>query len=231
MSQDNDRQLFDRAMRALEAEIANAGMHMVWDATVRQAYAREIREMSLAVEQQVKAGKITWAEAAKEANKLRNDILEIMRTRSTPVGRAEAQRQKLTGKTLNELIVKKTAEKYPGFKFENLSTVQRNHVYAAIVKSSGKPKDKVNTAMQRLNSAGRGLVVLSVALSVYHVAMAEDKAQTIAREASIAGGGIAGGVAGGAAAGLVCGPAAPGCVAVGAFVGGALAAFGVSLFW
>jgi len=231
MSQGNDRQLFDRAMRALEAEIANAGVHMVWDATVRQAYAKEIREMSRAVVQQVKANKITWAEAAKEANRLRNDIMEILRSRSTPVGRAEAQRQKLTGKTLSELIIKKTAEKYPGFKFENLSTVQRNNVYLEIVKSSGKSKDKVNTAMRRLSSAGRGLVVLSVALSVYHVAIAENKTRAIAREASIAGGGIAGGVAGGAAAGLFCGPAAPGCVTVGAFVGGALAAFGVSLFW
>jgi len=79
---------------ALEAEIANAGMHMVWDATVRQAYAREIREMSLAVRKQVDANKITWAEAAKEANKLRNDILEILCTRSTPVGRAKAQAMK-----------------------------------------------------------------------------------------------------------------------------------------
>ncbi len=45
------------------------------------------------------------------------------------------------------------------------------------------------------------------------------------------GGGIAGGIAGGAAAGLVCGPGAPVCVGIGAFVGGALAAFGVSLFF
>jgi hypothetical protein len=30
---------------------------------------------------------------------------------------------------------------------------------------------------------------------------------------------------------LACGPGAPVCVTVGAFVGGALAAFGVSLLW
>ena len=45
------------------------------------------------------------------------------------------------------------------------------------------------------------------------------------------GGGIAGGVAGGAVAGLACGPGAPVCVTVGAFVGGALAAFGIDYFF
>lgn len=39
------------------------------------------------------------------------------------------------------------------------------------------------------------------------------------------------GIAGGALAGLACGPGAPVCVAIGAFVGGALAAFGTDYFW
>ena len=50
-------------------------------------------------------------------------------------------------------------------------------------------------------------------------------------ELAVTGGGIAGGVAGGAVAGLACGPGAPVCVTVGAFVGGALAAFGIDYFF
>ena len=58
---------------------------------------------------------------------------------------------------------------------------------------------------------------------------AEDKAAAAKEEAAVTGAGIGGGIAGGAIAGLACGPGAPVCVGIGAFVGGALAAFGVSL--
>ncbi|MEN3753809.1 hypothetical protein [Mangrovibacter yixingensis] len=40
-----------------------------------------------------------------------------------------------------------------------------------------------------------------------------------------------GGWLGGAAAGLVCGPGAPVCVVIGAFVGGALAAWEMDSIW
>ena len=85
--------------------------------------------------------------------------------------------------------------------------------------------------MRKLSYAGRGLIVISIALSVYTVATADDKLNAASREATITGAGIGGGLAGGAIAGLVCGPGAPVCVTVGAFVGGALAAFGVSIAW
>lgn len=85
--------------------------------------------------------------------------------------------------------------------------------------------------MRITSRAGRSLIVLSLAISVYTVATAEDKVDAAAQEASVAGAGVAGGIAGGALAGLACGPGAPVCVSVGAFVGGALAAFGVDYFW
>jgi hypothetical protein len=85
--------------------------------------------------------------------------------------------------------------------------------------------------MRNLSRAGRGLLVVSIAISVYSVANAEDKASAVRRELAVTGAGIGGGIAGGAVAGLACGPGAPVCVTVGAFVGGALAAFGVDFFW
>lgn len=85
--------------------------------------------------------------------------------------------------------------------------------------------------MRRLSYAGKGLIALSIALSVYTAATAEDKVDAAGRELAVSGAGIGGGIAGGALAGLACGPGAPVCVTVGAFVGGALAAFGVSMIW
>jgi len=85
--------------------------------------------------------------------------------------------------------------------------------------------------MRTLSRAGRGLIVLSVAVSVYNVATSEQPGQTAVREAAVTGAGIGGGIAGGALAGLACGPGAPVCVTVGAFVGGALAAFGVDMMF
>jgi len=118
-----------------------------------------------------------------------------------------------------------------GVQFERLSTSEKNRIYERIVRSAGRSNADVTTLTRRLGTAGRGLVVLSVALSVYNVAVAENKTQAAGREAVSMGAGIAGGIGGGALAGLACGPGAPVCVTVGAFVGGALAAFGVSWFW
>ncbi|EMR38433.1 hypothetical protein [Vibrio harveyi] len=115
--------------------------------------------------------------------------------------------------------------------FNDLTLEQKNKVYSEIVKSSGKSNPDVNRLMKNISSAGRGLIVLSIGLSVYTITSSEKKLETAGREALVAGAGIGGGIAGGAIAGLACGPGAPVCVSVGAFIGGTLAAFGVSIAW
>ncbi|GGD25576.1 hypothetical protein GCM10011513_23880 [Franconibacter daqui] len=72
--------------------------------------------------------------------------------------------------------------------------------------------------------AGKGLIVLSIAISVYEIYTAENKISETGRQIAINGAGIAGAAASGAIAGLMCGPGAPVCVLIGGFVGGALAA-------
>ena len=84
---------------------------------------------------------------------------------------------------------------------------------------------------RQFGTAGRGLLVLSLAVSIYQIATAEDRLVAARREVAVTGAGIGGGIAGGALAGLACGPGAPVCVTAGAFVGGVLAACGVSLLW
>ena len=231
-NQQRDRALFESAIRALEAEIANVGAHLTIDSEARAAYAKQIHTMSAELRMKAVAGKITWAEAAAEANLARNTIMSVIRKRSTPVGRAIAEQMKKDGKTLNDLIAKKTQSLHgQGAIFDRLKPEQQQQIYSEIVKSAGKSDPKVTNAMRKLSRAGRGLIFLSIALSVYTVATAENKMDAAAEEATVTGAGIAGGIAGGAVAGLMCGPGAPVCVTVGAFVGGALAAFGVSYFW
>lgn len=143
-----------------------------------------------------------------------------------------AQQLKKEGKTLNELVAKKTVQLHgKSAIFDNLSKADQNKVYSGIVKSAGKSNPKVTAQMKKLSYAGRGLIFLSISLSVYTVATADNKFDAAGKEPAITGVSIGGGMAGGAAAGLVCGPGAPVCVTVGAFIGGALAAFSVGMIW
>lgn len=150
------------------------------------------------VRRQVAMRRLTWRQAAEQANELRNTIMTLMRGRSTPVGRAMAERLKLDGKTLNELIASKTQRLYgPKVDFNKLTTAQQNAVYSEIVKSAGKTNPRVSALVSKLSIAGRGLLVISVGLSVYTVATADNNAEAAAREATTTGAGIAGGGHGG----------------------------------
>jgi hypothetical protein len=229
---DNDRTIFENSIRSMEAEIANLGAHLTIDSLARQAYGQQIKAFADKLRLDASSGRISWKQAAEQAQETRNLIMEIIRGRSTPVGRAMAERLKSEGRTLNELIARKTQQLHGNSAiFDQLTPAQKNSVYAEIVRSSGKTQPRISAAMRRLSYAGRGLIVLSIALSVYTVATADDKVDAAGRELAVTGAGIGGGIAGGALAGLACGPGAPVCVTVGAFVGGALAAFGVSMVW
>jgi hypothetical protein len=231
-SNPDDWARFEDAITILQAELANVGAHGEIDAATRAAYDRQVRAMSDELRSKAQAGKVTWKQAATEANAVRNTVMENMRWRSTPVGRAYAQSLKSTGKTLNEMIAKKTVELFgKTADFNALSPVQKNQVYAAVVDSAGQSRPRVTRQMRNVSRAARGLIALSLAVSVYTIATADDKVAAAKEEAAVTGAGIAGGIAGGALAGLACGPGAPVCVGIGAFVGGALAAFGVGLMF
>jgi hypothetical protein len=232
LSKEEEKRLFDNAIRALEADVMSIGMHLKLDATARYAYRNQIALMSSKIQIKVDQGQISWMKAAEQAQETRNLILEISRSHSTPVGRAVAERMKREGKTFTQLIEKNTKEIFgTNADFRKLDASRKNAVYAAIVKSSGSSRLTVSRAMNLAGPAGRGLIIISLAISVYTVATAEDKLAAASREASIAGIGFGGALVGGAVAGLACGPAAPICVSIGAFVSGTLAAFGTSAFW
>lgn len=226
-----DKKLFEQSIKALESQLANAGAHITVDSSTRLAYAREIRLMAKKLEAQALAGKITWGDAAKQAQETRNLIMEIFRRQSTPVGRAMAQKFKVTGYSLNELVARHASLNYgDDVIFKDLTSVKKDRVYASIVKSAGKSNAEISAALSRFSYVGRALIVISLGISAYNIATSTSKLSTTRRELLSTGAGIGGGIAGGALAGLTCGPAAPVCVTMGAFVGGALAAFGIGFF-
>jgi hypothetical protein len=224
--------VIEHLLSQLQAQSANAGAHAVWDASARQAYTARVRALADELHAAARSGRISWAEAAAQAREVRDVTMALVRERSSPIGRAAAERIKPQSPSLNELVARKTLQMHgPGADFARLSAAQRDAVYAEVVRSAGKSNPRVNQAMQRLSRAGRALIVFSLAMSVYTVATADDKVAAAGKEVAVTGAGVLGGIGGGALAGLACGPGAPVCVAAGAFVGGALAAFGVEWFW
>jgi len=158
-SNPNDWALFEDAMATLQAELANAGVHGAVDGSVRAAYDRQVRALSAELRRKALAGHVTWKEAAAEANAVRNTVMENMRWRWTPVGRAYAQSLKSAGRTLNEMIAKKTVELFgKAADFNQLSSVQKSQVYAAVVDSAGQSRPRVTARMRNVSRAGRGLI-------------------------------------------------------------------------
>lgn len=228
----SDEEIFENAIKSLEATTTSAGMHLELDATARRIYAREIKAMSDNLRREVAQGKLTWSEAAAQAQTTRNVIMQFTRSRTTPVARAFAQRAKAEGKGLNALVAEKTVKLYgKSAVFTRLSQSGQNRVFAEIVASAGRSRPNITRNVLRLSYLGRSLILLSLALSTYNVLTAHSKSTAIKRELATATAGISGSVTAGAIAGLACGPGAPVCVTIGAFAGGALAAFGAGFIW
>lgn len=226
------RDQFQSAINVLQGDIAAASARLSIDPKLRLEYSRLIKKLADDLTAKANIGLITWEQAAKEAHETRNLIMDMIHTKSTPLGRAMAEQLKLTGKSLNELVAKKTLQIFgPKANFNSISISQQEQVYAAIVESAGKSNHQVNLKMMRLSYAAKGLVILSIAISVYEIYEADDKFSEAGRQLAINGAGIGGAAVGGALAGLACGPGAPVCVLIGGFAGAALAAWQMGWIW
>lgn len=212
----------DQELAKLETTASVFAAHFIPDAKVRMDYIKQTKKFSAELQEKVKKNQITPQKAAQQAQSMRNTILEIQRGKSTPLGLSVAEFLKKEGKSLSELEIKYAKEIY-GKNFEALNIDQKNSVWRTIVKKSGEPRVSASNGAKWMGRAGRGLFVLTIAISIYHIAMAEDKVRATANEGIAVGGGIAGAAALGTA-GLSCGPAAIACVPIGIFVGGILGA-------
>jgi hypothetical protein len=218
----------ESALALLKTEAVNFGYRFIQDGAVRRDYIARTAVLVRTIKDEVRAGRLTYGEGAQEANKLRNAIMDAARLKSSDIGRASAEAAKATGKTLVELQ-EYYAQKLLQRSFDSLSDAEKNRVWLEIIEASGRQRPSFNIKAVRLAKLGRGFVVLSVGIAVYNVATAEDQSRQVVKEGATAGAGILGGMGGGALAGLACGPGAPVCVAVGVFVGGALAAIGADI--
>lgn len=206
----------------MQAEAATFARTFVRDATVREWYLREIKNMSERFVTQAKSGQLTVIDAAELAVGKRNVIMVDARYRGSSLGRAIAQKLKPDGTTLPELLQKNTSELFKGRRFGELSTEQQTAVFKATIESAGRDSTKATDMVRNIGRIGRALWVLTFVAAAYEIALAESKIREAARQAAIVGGGVVGGAAGGAVAGLACGPGAPICVAIGIIIGGVL---------
>ncbi len=157
---------------------------------------------------------------------MRNGLLDAARLKSSDLGRAAAELEKATGKTLEELLAKYSKQLYSR-EFAQLSASEQDAVFVNIVRAAGRPNPRFTAIAEGLGKAGKGLLVVSIAFSVYKIAESDRPVRETVKQTATIGGGFLGSLAGGAAAGMACGPGAPLCAGVGVFVGGLLFAFGV----
>ncbi|QPC33030.1 hypothetical protein IS481_07775 [Caldimonas thermodepolymerans] len=214
----------EAALRALQVTALNFGRSFVNDAGVRENYVRRIAEMSRTILADVRAGRATPREGAELAVQLRNVIMEEARVQSSVIGRAQAERLKATGKTIEQLVDATTEKLFPGRSFGALEPAQRRRVFEHIVESSGRSRPAVTSQIPRWRLMGRACVAFTVAVSVYNIWTAEHRVHAGLREGLVLGGGAAGAAMTGAATGLVCGPGAPVCSTVLFLVGGLMGA-------
>lgn len=211
-------------LSALEIATANFASRFITDSRVRLDYINQTAKFSKELRDNVKKKLITPSAAAQQAQTMRNQIMAAMRGSTSDFGLALARLLKKEGKTLAQLEAKYALQVYK-MDFAKLSNTQQGVVWRKIVEKAGQPQLTASNTARWFGRAGRGLFVLTVVISIYHVAKAKDKVRATANEISAIGGGIAGASALGAA-GLACGPAAIACVPLGIFVGGVIGSAG-----
>jgi hypothetical protein len=84
----SDEEAFENAIKSLEATTTSVALHLEIDSTARRIYAREIKAVSDNLRRDVARGKLTWAQAAEQAQATRNTVMQLTRSRTTPVARA-----------------------------------------------------------------------------------------------------------------------------------------------
>jgi hypothetical protein len=82
---------FERAANEFQSVVNTCAMAGAWEASLRSRYQATIRAAVDKVKRRVAASELTWQQGAEQLNQLRNDCMEMIRARSTPMGRALAQ--------------------------------------------------------------------------------------------------------------------------------------------
>lgn len=219
----------ERQWKEVESTAAVFSTRLIKDATVRREYQDLIKAMSREMMSNFEKGLLTEKEAARLASEARNVILEAQRLKSSDFGLALAEYAKKNPLTLAEIQELKAQSLFKT-SFNQLNETQQKQLWLSIVKSAGKDNNFWSKFAKWGGRAGKGFVVVTVAISVWNIAQAENKVDATLKEGSAIGGAFAGAAIGGWA-GTACGPGAVICVPLGIFVGGIIGAYaGESLY-
>lgn len=205
-------------------EAEQLGHQFTHDAPIRKQYVEAVAERAKQIVGAFERGEISAETAAAEANKMRNEALGVARAELSPAGKVLSSYLKEQGLTL-EKACEKYAGKLFGRPYSALTQAERSSVLLEVAKKAGVTNAEVNALSQGASKATKVLFVVTVAIALYQVASAEDKAREGVKQA----GGLAGAWAGaklGALAGTsFCGlsvvgaPGAPACAVIGGLAG------------
>jgi hypothetical protein len=221
------RKALDDELKALNGTATNFAYSCVRDARVREQYLRDMSAMAAEVRYSVTRGILSPEQAAEQVRALRNEIMDLARTKSSPIGRSYAMKLKAQGRTM-EWLLEKYAQKAFRRAFAELTESQQTAVYLEIIQAAARPDSKVVALARMLGKVGRRIYLVSVAVAAYEIWEADDKGREVLRQGVIGVAGPIGGVAGGAAAVATgaCAATAPLCVGLAALIGGLLFSFG-----
>jgi hypothetical protein len=210
----------DAAVDALQAEAQNFAVHYLTSAEARAAYVRRIKEMSERILMDVRSGSVSAEQGAAFASRMRNVIMEETRSITSAIARAGAEVAKANPLTLEQAIEKAVQKLFPSKSFESLNPSQKRQVFMEVVEASGRSNKAFTSQIPRWTRLGRGLIVVTVAISAVNIWMARNKAKQGIKEGATLLGGALGGAAANASAGFLCGPGAPVCVTALFIIGG-----------
>ena len=175
----------DSGSATITQEISFAlGAEMTWDAAVREVYEHAAQALRAQAKGLVASGALTAEQAKVWANGQRNALIMAMREKTDPIGKAIAEWIKPT---------------------EKLKTVQQlgelGKSAEGIIESSGKTNPWVNRVLIGYRYAGPTMMIVSVSLLAYRVAVAPENQRwsVAAGEAGGLGGSLLGAWRGGVA--------------------------------
>ncbi|WP_415763962.1 hypothetical protein [Pseudomonas sp. CP4] len=218
-----ERSPLEMAVAGMEGAASRFATDAIKDERVRANYERNIRRMSQQIFADVKAGNISVEDATKFSNEMRNKIMFEHRKMTSAQGLAIAEKKKKNGRTYNEILNEKSQAQFKK-NYDQLSKAQQKEVLYRALERSGSANAKFTAGTKIMSVMGKVGIVLTAVLATYQILNADDKAKETARQATILGGGAAGGFLAGLGISAICGPGAPACaiavVLIGSIAGG-----------
>ena len=218
-----ERSPLEMAVAGMEGAASRFSIDAIKDERVRASYERNIRRMSQQIFAEVRAGNISVEDATKFSNEMRNKIMFEHRKLTSAQGLAIAQKKKKAGRTHGEILNEKSQTQF-NKNYDQLSKSQQKEVLYRALERSGSANAKFTSGTKIMAVMGKVGIIMTAVLGTYQILNADDKTKETARQATIFGGGAAGGFLAGLGVSAICGPGAPACaiavILIGSIAGG-----------